>query len=69
MNATNLFIWLVHIPSFPTLFILTPLHFPCTPTIHYAHLPIDYVNAFVDYGNTSANCTNFYANYVNKSDD
>jgi hypothetical protein len=49
---------------------------PYTPSANCAHLFVDYVNSFVDYEKTSADCIDFFTNYgnnysdcMNKSDD
>jgi hypothetical protein len=62
MNVANFIFQLLHIPNRLTLFILTPLHSPCTPSIDCAHL-------FANYENTFGASTNFSADYALNSYD
>jgi hypothetical protein len=50
----------------PTLIILTPLCLPYTPSINYAHFPVDFVNSSTDCGNTFANYTDFFLTLLKK---
>jgi hypothetical protein len=69
MNITNLMFQLFHIHNLLTLFVLTPLHSPYTPSIDYAHLSIDYENTFGDYTNFSTNCAHNSDDYANTPND
>ncbi len=69
MNASNFIFLLLHIPNFPTLIVLTPPHSPCMPFVNDDHLSINYVNSFVDCGNTPIDYIDFSIDYANKSND
>jgi hypothetical protein len=62
MNIIDFIFWLLHICNRPTLSVLTPLRSPCTTSIDYAHLSIDY-------GNTSGDYTNFFVDCANIPND
>ncbi len=55
MNVTYFIFQLLHIRNLFTLYVLTPLHSPYTPSANYAHL--------------SANCEDTSSNYINFSID
>ncbi len=62
MNIVDFIFQLFHIHNLPTLFVLTPVCLPCTPSIDYANLSTNFENTFGD-------CTDFFTNYAHNSDD
>jgi len=69
MNVVNFIFQLFHIHNLLTLVVLTPLHFPYTPSTDYAHLSVDYVNSLVDCDNTYVDSIDFFIDCANKFDD
>ncbi len=59
MNATNFIFQLLHMDNLPTLVVLTPPHSPYKLFGDNTHLFVNYVNSSID-------CTTFFTNYVKK---
>jgi hypothetical protein len=62
MNVTYFIFQLPYICNLPTLFVLTPLHSPYTPSVDYTHLSTNYEN-------TSSDCIDFSIDYAHNSND
>jgi hypothetical protein len=69
MNIAYFIFQLFHIRNLLTLYILTPLHSPCTSSTDYAHLSTDYNNTFDDYTNFSIDCAQIFYDCVNTPND
>jgi hypothetical protein len=69
MNVTDFIFRLLHIYNLPTLFILTPLHFPCTPFTDCAHLSVNYKNTLGDSTDFSVDYAHNYNDCANIRDD
>jgi hypothetical protein len=69
VNITDFIFWLLHICNLLTLFVLTPLHSPCTPSTNCAHLSADCENTSIDYAYFSTNYAHNFDFCANTLDD